>query len=570
MTEPKPGSTLPSSEVTPADLAAEVERLGRRLQRERRARQQAESLLEDKSAELFDASEKLKSESVRARVLATAIETATDGLAMTDADGRFTYMNTAHAEMFDYREGELIGESWTRLYTPAVADFISRAAMPVLSAQGSWRGELEGLSKTGETISQEVVLTARSDGGLICSTRDIGDRLRREREGRALETRLLKAEREAALFTVGNAVAHDFNNLIAAISGYALLLQADLDQDSEAFQRAGRILKAAEQASAVVRSLEVERINDVRTLDELDLVKLLSTGLAISDAIRPRGIQVDVDLPGIAVVRSNEVLLSRALMNVAKNAFDAMEGHGVLTVRLGKSREHRFQSASHVHRIGHHNREFSHVLEMADTGPGIPPDKLEQVFTPFTSTKGALQGSGLGLLSLKALAESRSAVVEVESCPGEGTCFRLLFVDPMADESAYIERGHKTPKTGGRTRVLVVDDNASVGLMLAETLDRQGLISVWQGSSRKALQMIVAAPDEFDVVLTDLTMPQLAGDELARRIRGVRSDLPIILYSGQAGYMPSDPIYSDILAKPISPERLNAAIATAIDRKLHH
>ncbi len=566
MTEPRPASISPFNEVTPTELARAVERLGRRLRRERRAREHAEHLLEKKSAELFDASEKLKAESVRALALASAIETATDGLAITDADGVFVYMNSAHAEMFDYRDSELIGENWSVLYAPAVADSISRVAMPVLAGGGSWRGEVEGLSKSGETISQEVVLTASSNGGLICSTRDIGDRLRRERESRELETRLLKAEREAALFTVGNAVAHDFNNLIAAISGYALLLQGDLNEDSESFERAGRILEAAEQASAVVRSLEVERINDVRSLDELDLVKLLRTGLAISDAIRPRGVEFEIDLPDFALVTCNEVLLTRALMNIAKNAFDAMTEDGVFSVRLGKTQMHRFRSQSHTHRIGELNREFTHVLELVDTGPGIPPDKLEQVFNPFVTSKGALRGSGLGLLSLKALADSRSVVVEVETCRGEGTCFRLLFANMSAPPCGNGVERASSAAPAGRTRVLVVDDNASVGQMLAETLDRQGLISVWQGSPRRALEMIAASPEDFDVVVTDLTMPQLSGDELARKIRAVRRDLPIILYSGQAGYVPSDTIYADILTKPISPERLGTAIASAVQR----
>jgi len=562
MTEPKPGSTSPSSEVGPADLAIEVEKLGKRLAREKRARRQAEELLEEKSAELFDASERLKSESARARALASAVEAATDGLALTDAEGNFTYMNAAHAAMFDYALDELIGKSWTVLYSPGVVSFISEAVMPVVATHGSWRGELEGLSKSGEPISQEVVLTLNSDGGLICSTRDIGERLRRDREGRELETRLLKAEREAALFTVGNAVAHDFNNLIAAISGYALLLQSDLDEGSQSHERAGRILEAAEQASGVVRALEVERNNDIRTLGEIDLVKLMRTGLAISDAIRPRGISLDVNLPDLAIVTCNEVLLSRALMNIAKNAFDAMGEVGTFSVKLGSSRSHRFSRRSYTHFIGDPDRVCSNVLELIDTGPGISPEKLQDIFTPFTTTKGALRGSGLGLLSLKALADFRSTAVEVETWPGEGTCFRILFTDNQFVAGDAPRRNHSRSAEGAR--IILVDDNASVGQMLVETLERQGFFPVWESNPRKALQMIVSAPGEFDVLLTDLTMPQLAGDELARRVREVQPQLPIILYSGQAGYLPADPIYADILTKPISPDRLKQSIASAL------
>ena len=207
-------------------MPTESERLRRRLEREKRAREEAERLLEAKSGELFDAAEQLRVQTTRARALAAAIEAASDGIALTDEAGVFTYMNAAHANMFGYTADELIGQPWAKLYTPAVTAMIEKDIMPGVFSSGGWRGELEGRARSGTSVAQEVVLSLRADGGLVCATRDISKRLARERETSELEARLLKAERQAALFTMGNAMAHDFNNLIAAISGYAILLKS--------------------------------------------------------------------------------------------------------------------------------------------------------------------------------------------------------------------------------------------------------------------------------------------------------------------------------------------------------
>jgi PAS domain S-box-containing protein len=540
----------------------------KRLGRERRARVEAEKLLEEKSGELFDAYQQLSVESARARVLLSAVEASSDGIALTNGAGCFTYMNAAHASMFGYTPGELIGQPWSLLYSPATTVFFETVVMPILPESGNWRGEVEGVGKSGAPVRQEVVLTDRGEDGLICVTRDIGERMAREKEARELEARLLKAEREAALFIVGNAVAHDFNNLIAAISGYALLLQHDLDEGSASFDWAGRILQAAEQASDVVRSLEVERNNDVRAIDELDLVKLLRTGLAISEAIRPKGIRLEVDLPEIVLVRSNEVLLSRALVNIAKNAFEAMHPAGTFTVRLTAQASSPFAPGARKFRLGDLRRPAAYVLELTDTGTGIPPEKLESVFDPFMTTKGPMRGSGLGLLSLKALVDTGSADVEVETLLGHGTSFRILFPAPeMPQREKTVSFRRKPERTRGQSAVLVVDDNAVVGQMLAETLTRQGFIADWEPDPSTALKRIESADFDHDVLLTDLTMPGLRGDELARRAKAAQPNLPIILYSGQASYMPTDPIYSDILTKPIHPDRLQDAISRALENQ---
>ncbi|NBC20826.1 MAG: response regulator [Alphaproteobacteria bacterium] len=549
------------------DGETSIAHLRKRLDRERRARIEAERLLEAKSTELFDACERLKAEARRAGALASAVEAASDGIALADANGIFTHMNTAHAHMFGYETHELIGQLWSDLYEDDTARYIDEVAMPDLFENGHWRGEVTGRSKAGAPVHQEVVLSLRNDGGLICATREIGERLEREREAHELEARLRKAEHEAALFTLGNAVAHDFNNLIAAISGYARLLQSDLQEGGESHDRAARILEAAEQASDVVRSLEVDRHNDIQKTEEIDLVKLLRTGLAISRAIRPAGIRVETNLPESAIVRCNEVLLSRALINIAKNAFEAMGERGVLSVNISFQPSLSPGPDAHSFCLGETGRTGTVVLEMCDTGPGICQSRLQEIFQPFTTSKPPMRGSGLGLLSLKALADSRTAGVEVESSPGNGTCFRIHFGEPAGARASDTVPDRLEGDIGERVRVLVVDDNAAVGKMLTETLVRLGFDAIWEGDAACALDRIETESFRLDVLLTDLTMPAMDGNELARRARAARASLPMILYSGQSGYIQHDPVFADILTKPIAPERLKRAIHAAIENQ---
>ncbi|MCB9961691.1 MAG: response regulator [Hyphomonas sp.] len=552
-------------------MPTESERLRRRLEREKRAREEAERLLEAKSGELFDAAEQLRVQTTRARALAAAIEAASDGIALTDEAGVFTYMNAAHANMFGYTADELIGQPWAKLYTPAVTAMIEKDIMPGVFSSGGWRGELEGRARSGTSVAQEVVLSLRADGGLVCATRDISKRLARERETSELEARLLKAERQAALFTMGNAMAHDFNNLIAAISGYAILLKSELQEGSAQHQRVGRILEASEQAFDIVRSLEASRTEDVQKVSDIDLVQLLHTSLAITEGIRPSGIRINVDMPATARVRSNEVLLSRALVNITKNAFEAMQPEGTLSVRLGKEATAPFHGKAQRLRFGDQPGTPDFVMEIIDTGPGIPPDMLEAVFNPFTTTKAAKHESGLGLLSVKALADMKFASIELDTLPDAGTCIRILFfprAQGLAAEAASLP--FATVRPDGQIHVLVVDDDPSLGEVIVEILSRQGFTADLETNPLEALERIRSDAFHHDILVTDLTMPELSGDLLAQSVKQARPDLPVILYSGQGGYVPRDAIFADILTKPIPPERLKASIEQALHRRSLH
>jgi len=545
----------------------ELARLERKLNRERRAREEAERLLEEKSSQLFDANQRLEAEAKRARSLVTAIQSASDGIALTDADGLFVFMNKAHAEMFGYEVDELVGQSWSVLYSAKELKRFDKQIMPDFGRYGFWNGETTGLAKTGAYVFQDIALTALPDGGLICATRDVTKRRANQIRARELEQRLQKAEQEAALFTVGNAVAHDFNNLIGAISGYAVLIQGNLDKASKPFKYAERISQAADQAAGVIRSLEVERTNDTDTLDDVDLASLVRTGVSIAEAIRPPGITMDVDIPEAALVKVNEVTLSRCLLNISKNAFEAMGDEGELLIRVTDTPSNPFDEQTAYVSLGEPSGSYEWIVEIRDTGSGIRQEKLDKIFEPFFTTKTTFKGSGLGLLSLTALVESGMAFVEVISRLDYGTQFRLSF-KPEGVEHAMLSAEPdmvRAPSPDGQSpHILVVEDEAMMGEVIASTLKNLGYTCDLRHDPRKALAMLEDEAYHVDLLLTDLTMPHIRGDDLSDRAKKLRADLPVIIYSGQAGFIKPDRKYSAILRKPIAANDLDQALQAAL------
>jgi|AntAceMinimDraft_11_1070367.scaffolds.fasta_scaffold06545_7 PAS domain S-box-containing protein len=454
------------------DYSERIALLERKLDRESRARAEAEQLLESKASELNSRAQQLMIEVDRTHILSVAMESATDGIALTDQDGLFTFMNKAHASMFGYANDELIGQPWSVLYQQDEIERIGNDVMPKLFQDLSWRGEVTGKTRSGQTILQEIVLTAMPDGSMICSTRNITARRLAQLEARKTELKLHQAERQAALYVLGNAVAHDFNNLIAAISGYATLIEKDVLPGSDNSTWAQRIQQAANQASAVVRSLEIDRRDDTTTMAEVDLVDLVKTGLSIAEVIRPPGIKIQVDLPEIAIAHANELAISRGMLNIAKNAFDAMGESGTLRVRLSRLPQEMFAEPVVYKCIGKPAHEYQWVIEISDTGYGISIEQVDKIFEPFFSTKPFLKGSGLGLISLIGLVETESAFVEVSSIPGRGTQFRIsLHLRAITPGQRSSIANRVSDATLGETpHILVVEDDPMMGEVLQATL----------------------------------------------------------------------------------------------------
>jgi PAS domain S-box-containing protein len=270
-----------------------------------------------------------------------AIEATNDGIAITDAEGRFIFMNSAHARLFGYAAPEdAAGIHWSKLYDATEAERITSEAMPAVAAQGSWRGQAFGRHRDGHLIEQEVTLSAGANGGLVCTTRNIGERQRSLRERIRTRAQLLLAERQEMIGRVVSGMAHDFNNMMAVITASAAALEQDGGADGA---QVHRIQSAATAAGKLLRKIlrPERRVAERQPMDLSRVIREVAELIEVS--LRP-GHAVAVELPAEAIsIDADESEFMQVLMNLCTNARDALPadrpGQITLSYREGNGRD---------------------------------------------------------------------------------------------------------------------------------------------------------------------------------------------------------------------------------------
>jgi len=446
-----------------ADPFATIKRLERKLAREQRAREEAERLLEEKSEELFRASAK-------SQMLVRAMDNAGDGILVTDENGVFVYVNSSQAEMFGYQSDELIGQKWDVLFSREEKTRLLAASIPRLDVVGKWQGETTGLNKSGQGVLQEISMARLDAGGIIAATRDISRRRHRELMLKEMEMRLQDAERNAALAMFGQSMAHDLNNLMAVISGYTALLMQETGEGSHKVQ-IERILKASQQAKDVIHAIEAQTAETDTQVKDVNLSILMRQSLEIAEGLCPPSIKLRHDLEEDVVISTDELLMSRSLLNIIKNSVEAFsrDEKGQVRVKLARDVTGPLKGYENYIELGHEADEYCAVIDIVDTGCGMTRPDLANVFTPFHTSKIDMdkgQGQGLGMQSIKALVDSDLAYVRIGSSLGKGTCFRLCLRAPKI-ETLTTQDARITTRD---PHIMIVDDDQDVGQMMSAML----------------------------------------------------------------------------------------------------
>lgn len=501
-----------------------------------------------------------------------AFEVCQDGIAITDPDGCFSYMNRAHAEMFGYENAiDLHGRSWTVLYDRDEVSTIEDFVFPVLMREGAWRGEMVGRARDGRPVAQEVSLTLRPNGGIVCVTRDIAGRLEAEREQVRLREQLNAAQRQEAIGQLATGIAHDFNNVLAAISGSASLL---LEQAGPGVApHVARIQAAAGTAASLVEKMMFlgARRPHRREIDLRDVVREASELLRASLPARDR---LELDLPAEALTgEADSTELTQILLNLAINARDALPpGGGRIEIGL-----RAMTAADRVGPValGVLPKGAGAVLRVRDNGSGIATDDLQRIFQPFFSRKGD-QGSGLGLSVVAGIVKSSGGALRVTSRMGVGTEF-LVFL-PLASSGGASSAPAITPETQAAVdsgflkglSVLVVDDNVHVLEMLTGILAHCGAEPGPSLSPADALHVFTSDPDGWDLIVTDYDMPEFNGAELARSVRRMRPDVPILLCTAlpEAHRQSAADLFDAVVGKPVAMESFVAAADAAMGARV--
>lgn len=507
---------------------------------------------------------KLAEQSARAD-RAAAMEASHDGIAITDAEGLFVYMNAAHLALFGYTsEAQVLGKPWSMLYEPAAAAWMDAHAMPELIFYGSWSGEITGKARDGSPVDQEVSLTLKDDGGILWIARDMRDRRREMAERDRLREELQLAQRREVVGQMAAGLAHDFNNLLAAISGGAQLIEDATLENSLGAIGAQRIQAASAQAAGLVRRLLSLGRREAEPM-KLDLREPLREASDLVRASLRAPMRMRIHLPDTPIeVVADPTDVLQTVLNLAINARDALDGRpGEITVALSEPKEDDLQGPFTV---GTPDPEHAYcAITISDTGPGMSSEQVARAFTPYETTKGA-RGSGLGLTIVSSIIARVGGALKLVTAPKQGSVFTILWpVAPIrAKEGATMEG--LTGRLDGRT-VLVVDDQENVLSIITAFLESAGAEVAPTSEPADVIEALRDNPDGWDLLLTDFDMPRMTGSDLAQAVRAHAPGLPIILVTALADMAGRDTAMFDaVLSKPVDKAALVNAAENAILR----
>lgn len=456
------------------------------------------------------------------------LASSADAILIADQDGRVRYVSPSFTELFGWELDELQDRPVPFSANGDAGDH-DRRLRELMEGEGMLRGvDASRTDKHGRSLEVSISASRYTDhtgrfAGTLWMLRDM-------RETHRLEAELRQSQKMEAIGTLAGGIAHDFNNILSAIIGFADLGRLHVRNPEKMSDYLDRLLAAAHRAKELVRQILTFTRQSERALAPTSLGPLVKETLGLLRASFPATIEIESRMdPGLGPVNADPTQIHQVLMNLCTNARQAMgvRGGGTLTVslegiRVGSDGVTGFPDLA----PGDYMR-----LTVADTGPGIPAAIRHRIFDPYFTTKGLGEGTGLGLSVVHGIVNRHGGRVFVESRPGQGTAFHVMFPQ-MAGEAQAVSRPGPASLASGTERILLVDDEPALATLGRDILGAAGYRVTAVTDSREALERFSARADGFDLVLTDMTMPGMTGTELTRRIRAIRPEIPVFLYTG--------------------------------------
>jgi len=510
-----------------------------------------------------DITESKRAESQRA-LLEAVIEQASETIVITDSSGTIEYVNPAFEQVTGYDRSEVIGET-PRILNSGVQsrEFYERMWRTILSGK-VWRGRLTNQRKGGTHVQMELSLTPVVDAdGEITQFVGISRDVSREV---ALESQIRQSQKLEAIGTLAGGIAHDFNNILTAIRGYTEMALGNTDDRAMLESDLGNVLNGASRAQELVQQILTFSRQTESQRAPLSLTVIVKEALKLLKSSIPSTIRINENLETEerAVVEADASQIHQVVMNLCTNAYHAMaKTGGELSVELTAM---NFNASMRPPTLDLESGKY-YCMTVRDSGCGMPPDVVERIFEPFFTTKPQGEGTGLGLSTVHGIVKQHGGGIHVSSEPGRGSTFEVYL--PAADGALTdtVAQPLEALVHGQGKRALLVDDEAVIATLLEKMLSKWGIDSTVRTSPLEALALFEKKPHEFDLIITDQTMPQRTGLELVREIRRIRADIPVILATGYSEMVTderlADAAIVDVLTKPFTMQSLSKAVKLA-------
>jgi CheY-like chemotaxis protein len=371
-----------------------------------------------------------------------------------------------------------------------------------------------------------------------------------------------------AMGTLAGGVAHDFNNILAAIVGYVELTMLDVAEVTKVKHNLEEVLRASKRARDLVNQILAFSRQSQNELKPVEITPIVKETLKLLRASLPTTIEIRHHIePSTGAIEADPTQIHQVLMNLCTNAAHAMgEEGGLLEVSVTKVAVDASTAPLNLEiDPGAYLR-----ISVRDTGHGMTSEVLERIFDPYFTTKDKGKGTGLGLAVVHGIVISHKGGICAESEPGTGTCFHVYF--PRIEQKKELT-GTATVQTfpTGRERVLFVDDEQDLVQIAEEMLSHLGYEVTTRMSSNEALELFRVNPGRFDLVITDMTMPNMTGDKLSKELMKIRPDIPIILCTGFSERISEEKAKAmgikDFIMKPLAMGDLATRIRKALENE---
>ena len=499
-------------------------------------------------------------------------ESTSDWIWEVDVNGVYTYAGPKIKDLLGYEVEEVIGKTLFDFMPADEAERVGGLFRNIVDSREPFKGlENTNLHKNGRHVILETsgvpILDANGNlNGYRGIDRDITERKQAEEEKKKLEAQLQHAQRMEAIGTLAGGIAHDFNNILSLILGYTELSINDVPEGSRARDNLDKLYKAGERARDLVKQILTFSRQREQEQKPVEIHLIVKEVLKLLQSSLPRTIEIRQNIAITGTVLADPTQIHQVIMNLCTNAYHAMlDKGGVLEVSVEEVELDTEFTARHLGTDpGPHLR-----LTVTDTGYGMDKQVLDRIFEPYYTTRKESGGTGIGLSVVHGIVKNHGGVITVYSEPGKGTTFNV-FLPRIESPEGVAETEEVGALPRGNERILFVDDEPAIVDIGKGMLGHLGYRVETRTSSIEALEAFRAQPEKFDLVITDMTMPNMTGDELARELMVIRSDLPIIICTGFSGKISEEKAKAmgirKLVMKPIVMSEMAKAVREALDK----